>query len=559
MPLTCARRRSLKRTRGSAQALHDSAPILPKWLHGHGTLAPDPSGMDPNPRVPLSRFAPAGRSPRSGRPTRRGPWPSLLILPGVLALVHDPALWLWQSWRDPAYQSDGMVVAGITLGLICVSLASGSAPPDGRDRRRAWVALALTAGIRLVGRLLVVNTIGAMALVVDVWALAVLLGVRRRPFALHPAALALLFSLSLPVEHLAQRMLGHPLQLVAAAASERVLTPFFPELVRQGVLLVHPSVELAVDLPCSGARGLVLLTAVALGLATRRTPGFGSSLKWVGAVLLGSFASNALRIIVLFVGGAFGVPLIEEPWHSLLGAAVLGLGAVPLLWLALGTPVRSAARPPLTLSSGAAITRRRRVPWPAAALIGLAGLAVASVPGRPVDVSPRMEDMRLPTTLGGFDGLELPLLETESLYYARWGGFAQKRIYDDGRGEPVTALLVRTRSPLRHLHGPDVCLAGAGHQVTRMGVIPGATPVVLYRTTALDGRSWRVEASYVSDLGESATSVSEVVWRWLEAPDVAWSLIERITPWHACESTPARCLEFEGALLASLDLPMEKR
>ena len=65
-------------------------------------------------------------------------------------------------------------------------------------------------------------------------------------------------------------------------------------------------------------------------------------------------------------------------------------------------------------------------------------------------------------------------------------------------------------------------------------------------------RSWRF-----GDTGEAATSVSEVVWRWTFEPDSTWSLIERITPWTTCEASPERCREFEGALLASLDLPME--
>jgi exosortase/archaeosortase family protein len=483
----------------------------------------------------------------------------LLALPGVLALVLDPAAWLWRSWQDPSYQSDGMIVAAITLALLVVSVASGSAPTDARDRRRAWIGLLLTAAVRLTGRLLAVNTVGALALVIDVWAVSVLLGVRRRPFALHPIALALFFAFALPVEHLAQRILGHPLQLLAAATSERVLSPFFPDLVREGVLLIHPSVELAVDLPCSGARGLVLLAALALGLWTCRAPGVIGAFQGCMAVLLGAFVANAMRIIALFVGGAYGAPIIEEPWHSSLGAGVLALGAVPLLLVAAHAPGRRPHRAPLSAQVSGVTTPAPSFPWPIALILSTAGIAIASAPAHPLDITPRIENLRLPTTLGRFDGFEVPLLDVEQRYYDQWGGFAQKRIYDDQRGEPITALLVRTRSPLRHLHGPDVCLGGAGHQVTRIGVVPGATPVVLYRSVAPDGSEWRIEASFVNDRGEAATSVSEVVWRWLEEPEMPWSLVERITPWTACEASPERCRDFEGALFASLDLPMENR
>lgn len=513
----------------------------------------------PNP-IPLSRFAggPHGRRLRPAGPTSsaiRLPWAALLVVPGLAALVVDPALWLGRTWLDPAYQSDGAIAAGIVLALLVASVASGSPAPDARDRRRAWVALAVTAAVRLAGRVLAVNTIGALALVVDVWALATLLGVSRRPFALHPAPLALLFALSLPVEHLAQRILGHPLQLLAAGVSEWLLSPFFPELVREGVLLVHPALELAVDLPCSGARGLVLLSALALGLASRRVVGARGALLWIGAVGVGALAANALRIIALFVGGVHGVPIIEEPWHGLLGAGVLALGASPLLHVASRARARRPARPPLSLAANAAAARLRRLPWPAALAFSAAAMAIACLPARPIDVGPRIESLRLPTTLGRFDGVDVPLSVGEAQYYTRWGGFAQKRVYGDDRGDAMTALLVRTRSPLRHLHGPDVCLRGAGHDVTRLGVLPGAVPVVLYKSVAPDGRAWRVEASFVSDHGVTATSVSEVVWRWLESPGATWSLIERITPWNTCESAPGRCRAFEAALLASLDLP----
>ncbi len=508
--------------------------------------------MQRSPRIPLSRFA-GGAADPSRRPT----WTLWLAAPGIAALVFEPALWLGRTWLDPSYQSDGMIVAAITAALLVASLASGAAPPDPRDRRHALIALAATACVRLAGRLLAVNTIGALALVVDVWAVAVLLGVRRRPFALQPLGLALFFALALPVEHLAQRLLGHPLQLAAATASEWLLWPFFPDLTRKGVLLLHPSVELAVDLPCSGARGLVLLSALALGLWTCRAPGARGTSLGVIAVAIGAFAANALRIIVLFVGGAYDVPVIEEPWHSLVGAGVLALGAMPLLVIAMRAPARRPVRPPLSIGGADRAATRRAMPWPLALAVSVVGIGITLAPAHPLDVSGAIEPRRLPTTLGPFVGLEVPLQEREALYYTRFGGTAQKRIYDDGRGDVMTALLVRTRSPLRHLHGPEACLAGAGHQVTRLGVVPRATPAVLYRSVAPDGRTWRIEASFVSDRGEVATSMSEVVWRWLEQPDAAWSLIERITPWSTCERTPGRCHELETALLASLDLPME--
>ena len=44
-------------------------------------------------------------NPRLGQATL------LLAAPGLLALVAEPAAWLARTWSDPAYQSDGEIVA----------------------------------------------------------------------------------------------------------------------------------------------------------------------------------------------------------------------------------------------------------------------------------------------------------------------------------------------------------------------------------------------------------------------------------------------------------------
>ena len=81
----------------------------------------------------------------------------------------------------------------------------------------------------------------------------------------------------------------------------------------------------------------------------------------------------------------------------------------------------------------------------------------------------------------------------------------------------------------------------------------GAIPTVIYRSTAPDGARYRVEASFLGPDGTSASSVSEVVWRWLEAPGSSWALVERISPWDECEAAPSRCASFDAALFAALD------
>ena len=272
-----------------------------------------------------------------------------------------------------------------------------------------------------MGRILAVDTIGAIALAVDVAAVATLLGVAQRPFALRPSMLAAFFSLSLPVEHLVQRLLGYPLQRIAAAAAEILLRPFAPELVREGVLLLHPSVELAIDLPCSGARGLVLYAALALGLWTCRALGPRGVARAVLAVAGGSFAANTARIAALFVGAAAGLPVSEEPWHSSLGAAVLALGALPLIAVFAHAPARRPTRiAPRALRFGSRPVRRFAPPWAAALAVSALGIAVAAAPHHPLDVTAATR-VSLPVSLGRFAGIDVPLRDVERRYYESLG------------------------------------------------------------------------------------------------------------------------------------------
>ncbi|MDP6981372.1 MAG: exosortase T [Myxococcota bacterium] len=480
--------------------------------------------------------------------------PVALALPGLVALAWDPAVWLFGTWRAPAYESNGAVVALTVVALLALSLASGRAHRDARSARLAFGLLGLAAAIRLAGRVLAVNTIGAFALVVDVAAVASLLRVSARPFALHPGLVAALFAMALPIEHYAQRLLGHPLQLAAATTSHALLAPFSAGLEREGVLLLHPDVVLAIDLPCSGARGLSLYTCVALALWTCHQLKVAQVARLVAAIAGGALFANTARIVALFVGAANGIPVAAEPWHSTLGVFALGAGALPILSVFRNAKRRtpairwSFARPP----SSSPLLR-----WPVAVGTSAIGLAIAMAPQHPVDVAPIERDARLPATLGPFSGVDVPLAPNERAFFEQWGGGADKRRYRAGDGTEHTALLVRTRSPLRHLHGPDQCLIGSGHRVTRIGVVPGAVPTVVYKSIAPDGRAWRVQASFASDLGEPASSVSEVVWRWLAEPEVPWNLIERITPWDACADASGACRRFDRALFTSLDLPVE--
>lgn len=520
----------------------------------------------------------APRRLRAAFATARSESAVVLLVAGSLALLVEPALWLARTWVDPTWDSDGAWAAAACVLLLARSMRSGpAAPAPQADRRSARLALGLvlaTAAVRIVGRVLAIRVVGALALAVDVAAVGVALRLSRRPWPLHPAALAGLFAFALPLEPLLQRVLGYPLRLVSTVVAHAALTPFADGLTRAGTLLVTDGQALAIDLPCSGARGLTLLAALAAAVACRRRPGVVGAAAGALAVAAGALAANTVRIVAVYAGLRAGLPVLAEPWHGLLGLVGLALGAAPLLVVATRWPIRTA--PAAVVAPAARTTddapggfpaartvpretpaRVATAPRVAAALLVGAAAALLLVPERPLDVSGAVAPVRLPQTLGPWRGAAVPLEPTERRYFERFGGRVAKATYGDGVGPAHQVVVVRTTSPVRHLHAPDRCLAGAGHTVERVGVRPGGVPTVVWRSRDPDGALWRVEASFLGPRGETAATVSEVAWRWLRAPGGAWTLVERITPWDACPADPSGCARFEAALLAALDVPTD--
>ena len=484
----------------------------------------------------------------------------LLWIPGLCLLLLEPATWLLRSWRDPSHGGGGALVAALVVALAVRSVGSGPARPTAIDRRVALGLLVLTSSVRLAGARLGIAHLSALALVSDVAALGLLLALHRRPWAVGIGWWAALFALSLPVEQVLQRLVAYPMRLSSAAITEALLRPVLPELSRQGTLLVQPGATLSVDLPCSGAVGLTVLVTFAVAVACRRRVDLKVLAQGTASVLLGALVANVSRLVLLLIGPTEA--LLVEPWHGLVGLVGIGLGAVPALALAhslsprtsrpsASSPAPSSPAPssPSTPFLGGAPAHA----WLHAAMgLGFTGLAavIVGVPAHPVDVSARIDAPGLPAFLGPHASEIEPLTEQESAYFGRFGGQIERRRYTSGH----TVLMLRTTSPLRHLHRPAACLRGAGHELERLGVRHGAVPTTVWRTTDPQGDTWRIEVSFVSDRGEVAESASEVAWRWLWQPDTTWTLIERISPFALCEADPARCADLERTLHSALDM-----
>jgi exosortase/archaeosortase family protein len=484
----------------------------------------------------------------------------LLLAPGLLLLAVEPVRWLAGTWIDPAYDSQGPLVAALVAGLLLWSLTSPRVTANTTDHRRGLCLLLLTAGVRLAGQVLGVHVIGALALVLDLYALGLLLELHRRRRPLAPAWLAVLFALALPVERILQRSIGFGLQQVAAAGACRALSLGSDPVQCEGVRILLAGQDVLVDLPCSGARGLLLLLLLFAALATLIRPRPAAALAGLIVTLIAAVVANVLRIVLLALGLAYpsvfgGIDVMAAPWHEGIGLLTLLLGALPvLLWAGIvirtgggndtsGMPVppnTQAFRPPVAYrdATGQAV---------AAFAFLLAAAVIVSLPARPLDVARPTAPVHLPAVLAGWPARYGALSDQEQSYFTRYGGGAARAVYG-----PYTLLTVSTSAPLRHLHAPDECLAGSGHRVRYLGASYRGLPTALYRSTDPDGHSWRVAVTFMSDRGELATSVTEAVWRWLQRPGATWTMVQRIAPWGLPEEI---LVQWDTAVAQALELP----
>lgn len=485
-------------------------------------------------------------------------FPAIGLVPALFALALgvlavEPVLWLIRTWRDPSYDSHGGWVALAVAGLFAWSVSSG-VPDHTAPKARLAVALLIgTAAVRLAGQVLAVNTIGAAALVIDVYAIGLLCGLASRRRAVSPGWLALCFAFSLPLERILQRAMGYGLQSLSADGACRLLGTFFDNVTCNGVRIVIAGVDVLVDLPCSGARSALLLLLFFCVAAAFCRPRPAQALAGLGITLGAAFAANVLRISALAVGiarpGLYGgIDVMQQPWHDALGLAALLAGAVPvILWGRRSWPrPADAGRVTPAAGTGGGLAPRRRSLVLAAVFLVLA-VTIVSLPRRPVDVVRRDLAVELPDRLVGYRARPVALLPREKAYFVQYGGAAAKAAYG-----PYGLLVVRTSAPLRHLHSPDDCLRGLGFDVKYLGLAHAPVPTAIYRARAPSGDAYRIQVSFVSDKGHVTSNVAEAVWRWLQSPGGAWSMVQRITPLDVSDTARTA---WDRAVFAALDLP----
>ncbi len=445
--------------------------------------------------------------------------------------------------------SSGAIVAGLAAAA---ALWAATSPLSATSTARPQIAIGLlfaSAVMRLAGQVSAINVLGALTLVLDVYAIGLLARLDQRARAVSPGWLAIAFAFSLPLERILQRSLGYGLQQLSADGSCLLLGALFDNVRCEGVRLILDGRDVLVDLPCSGARTLLLtLLGFALSAALGRPTRASAAMLFL-TVLITALAANVLRIATLAVGIAHpawvgGIDVMAAPWHDAIGLVALVLSLAPVIvclrQASIGAPAAQVA------PSHRLPQRPHRVLLPASMAALVAAIVIVNLPRRALDVAPRDVSLTLPAAISGALAEPVALEDRETRFFTQFGGGAAKARYG-----AHNLLLVRTSSPLRHLHAPDECLRGAGFTVSYAGASFTPLPTAMYLATAPTGERFRIDVSFVSERGHAETNVAAAVWRWLAGEARVWTAIQRISP---ADMPATRHAQWSAAALLALDL-----
>ena len=373
------------------------------------------------------------------------------------------------------------------------------------------------------------------------------------------------FLFVLPLERVIQHTVGFGLQNLSADGACLILGALFDNVSCHGVRILINQKDVLVDLPCSGARTLLLLQLFYVACMTVCRPNISSGLIGFFVTLLSSLCINIFRIVMLAVGIAypemvFGLDVMAEPVHSILGLISLALGCLPILFWTRFTDEPATSRGIKTKaeqstfrpeSIGSSCHSFKAMPCLMALGFLVFAAVIVSLPQRPIDVSRPGIKVSLPMIINNHEAIPSALLQKERAYFIQYGGAAAKASYGSNG-----LLLVQTSSPLRHLHSPDECLRGLGFEVQHVGISYETIPTAVYKATTTDGQSYRIAVSFLSDQDHRTSNVSEAVWRWMQNPNSVWSSIQRISPWEQ-DATQTR--KWDLAVLAALDINLNKQ
>jgi len=474
-----------------------------------------------------------------------------LLVCAALLVAIDPAIWLANSWLDNSYASYGVWIAPLVVGLFLFSITSQRVELT-HSGVSPLTLLMLSALVRLVSQVLGVNIIGALTLVVDVYAVGKWTGLAQRKRVISPVWLSFLFLFSLPLERVLQRSVGFGLQQLSAAGACELLMLGSDSVVCNGVRILIAQQDVLVDLPCSGARVLILLLVAFAVMAALARPSRLQAVAGFAISLLSALLSNVIRIALLAYGMAHpeyiaNIDVMAAPWHELIGLFTTAIGMLPLLcWWRFCMRSKSEA-PPGPPKQKRIHTRPLKYQYTGALVLLMISIIAVTLKPQPIDVAKGVTKPELPVWLSDQTGIPLPSTAREANYFERYGGHAVRANYGEH-----TLTMVRTSAPLRHLHAPDECLRGSGHSVRYLGIARDVIPSAIYRSVDEKGQQWRVAVTFVSATGEVTTSVAHVVWLWFQRPSSHWTMLQRAAPWSS-DLLPAHT--FDSAIARAFDIP----
>lgn len=470
-----------------------------------------------------------------------------LFASASVILAYEPVHWLLKTWTDPSYQSSGIVYLFGVIILILWSATSKKCEGTDASKTNALMLLICAAMLRLFSQVTAINIIGGMALALDVFALLTWFGLAHRERAISPFWVSILFLFTLPFERIVQRVLGYPLQELSAFGACHLLSPFYDDLICQGVRLQVAGNDVLVDLPCSGTMSLMLCLATIVALNGLFRPRFFSAARMLLLTLVLSVFGNALRIAFLATGiankDATGIDVMAPLAHDLIGYFTLILSLAPIIWLYRTAPQIDVPKARPVVSN---IKRHNRYLPVLAVWFFASAILIISLPRQALDVSHQLDSISLPLSLNGKVGNSVNLTSVESRYFEQFGGTAEKAIYGQ-----LALTLVQTTSPLRHLHAPDDCLRGLGYDVTFLGSRFNPVPAAIYKAKDANGQSWHVSVTFSASDGTITSNVAEAIWHWLKHPQVTWQSVQRITPWSMDDTLRG---QFDTAAMAALEV-----
>ena len=489
--------------------------------------------------------------------------PKIILCLAGLVLALDPIIWLINTWTDKAYDSHGIVIFFIFLLLFLWSATSNRVSNSQVNLKIPFGLLMFSGLTRLIGQIYAVNFIGALTLVLDIYAIALLFGLHLRKNSLSPGWLSVCFAFSLPLERILQRTIGYSLQSLSADTACFILSSFFDDVRCHGIRILMNKKDVLIDLPCSGASSVLLLEFFYVIAMTICRPTIRRGFLGFLVTLISGFAANVIRISffalnISFPDYFFGIDVMSEPWHDLAGLLFLTLGCIPIIyWIFINySPVHYENERYKNFNMSLKILSLIRSPkscrvknykplFQAIVFLSIAFLIV-NLPRKPIDVATKNLTLNLPTWINGETAKIVPLLPKEKAYFEKYGGAAIKANYGNH-----SLLLVKTTSPLRHLHSPDECLRGLGFKVRYKGISNSPTPSSIYKAISKNNSNYRIAVSFISNQGVSTSNISEAIWHWFKNPKSEWLSIQRISPWNIDSD------EYEGwdkAVFTALDI-----